>query len=175
MTHEQPYCAMLGAIRSSLGFIMMRNAVHLKCTSSPKSGFECGPSFYTAAATFVSDFITNLGRGPHSLTRRVLTLPSLTGGECCEEPADVSFTRKGLAKSPLSCRLKVSGYLELIVRRIRLTSGLDDAIYFTPPTMAGDNRQYILLSTSEHIKAVTPMGRYATRRSPDGERLISPP
>ena len=95
MTHEQPYCAMLGAIRSSLGFIMMRNAVHLKCTSSPKSGFECGPSFYTAAATFVSDFITNLGRGPHSLTRRVLTLPSLTGGECCEEP----FTRKGLAKS----------------------------------------------------------------------------
>ncbi|MCL4319203.1 MAG: hypothetical protein M1596_04845 [Firmicutes bacterium] len=77
--------------------------------------------------------------------------PSLKGGESCEERVYVSFTRKGLAKSPLSGRLKVSGYLELIVRRIRLTSGLDDAIYFTPPTMAGDNRQYILLSKSEHI------------------------
>ena len=42
-----------------------------------------------------------------------LTLSFLKGGESCEEPADVSFTRKGLAKSPLSGRLKVSGYLDL--------------------------------------------------------------
>ena len=44
----------------------------------------------------------------------VLTLPSLMKGEdSCEEPTDVSFTRKGLAKSPLSGRLKVSGYVDL--------------------------------------------------------------
>ncbi len=43
----------------------------------------------------------------------VLTLPSLMKGEdSCEEPTDVSFTRKGLAKSPLSGRPKVSGYWE---------------------------------------------------------------
>ena len=43
----------------------------------------------------------------------------------------------------------------MIVRRILLTSGLDDAIYFTPPTIAGDNRQYILLSKSEHTVSLS--------------------
>ena len=43
----------------------------------------------------------------------LLTLPSLMkGGDSCEEPTDVSLTRKGLAKSPLSGRPKVSGYGE---------------------------------------------------------------
>ena len=46
MTYERYYYAILEAIRSSLDFIMMRNAVHLKCSTVSKSGFECGP-FYS--------------------------------------------------------------------------------------------------------------------------------
>ncbi len=39
-----------------------------------------------------------------------------------------------------------------IVRRILLTSGLDDAIHFTPPTIAGDNHQCILKDARQTLR-----------------------
>ncbi len=66
--------------------------------------------------------------------RARLTLPSLKGEDSCEEPTQVSFTAKGEPNTPypVAYGLRVLGKS---VHRILLTSGLDDAIQFTPPPM----------------------------------------
>ena len=70
---------------------------------------------------------------------------------------------QGVSQTPPSPSPEGLWLLDVMVRRILLTSGLDDAIHFTSPPIARDNRRYIQLSS-----AIGNLRRqsFASRRAP---------
>ena len=76
---------------------------------------------------------------------------------------------QGVSQTPPSQSPEGLWLLDVMVRRILLTSGLDDAIHFTSPTIARDNRRCIQLSKGERIYyAIGNLRRqsFASRRAP---------
>ncbi len=106
-----------------------------------------------------SGIFGNLSSGlePSTIFHRftsVLTLPMRKRRGFLRETHFGALYSQGVSQTPPIQSPEGLWLLAVMVRRILLTSGLDDAIHFTSPTIARDNRQRIHLSKGEHILSI---------------------